>query len=106
MRQFAVQLWRDQRGAIPALSTLFLYTILVLGMTVGIVTLRDQIVQEYGDLAVALDSLNQSWTATINGQTRGYTDVPSLTPPADEPGVEPAGLSVQVAPVPEGTPFP
>lgn len=103
MKRLCIRLWRDRRGGIPALSTLFLYTILVLGMTVGIITLRDQIVQEYGDLAVALDHLDQSWEVTVNGDTRGFSDSPTLTDPVD---AEPAGLSVQEAPLSEGQAFP
>ena len=99
MKRICIRLWRDRRGGISALSTLFLYTILVLGMTVGIITLRDQIVQEYGDLAVALDHLDQSWE--INGV--GFVDTPSLV---DDPDEEPAGLSVQNAPLAEGEAFP
>lgn len=103
MKRLCNRLWHDRRGSIPALSTLFIYTILVLGVTVGIITLRDQIVQEYGDLAVALDHLDQSWEITEFGDTRGFSDSPSLTDPVD---AEPADLSVQEAPLAEGTPFP
>ncbi|MHB8901758.1 MAG: hypothetical protein ACYC6Y_23630 [Thermoguttaceae bacterium] len=102
MKRLWTLLWRDQGGGIPALSTLLLYTILVLGITVGLITLRDQLVQEYGDLAVALDHLDQSWSVTVNGNTRGFTDTSSLT---DLSNQEPAGLSVQETPVGEGTPL-
>ena len=104
MKRLWIRLWHDRRGGIPALSTLLLYTILVLGMTVGIITLRDQIVQEYGDLAVALDHLDQSWEVTFNGETFGYDD--DDPPLEDDDGEEPAGLSVQEDPLAEGEPFP
>jgi hypothetical protein len=37
-------------------------TIVVLGLIVGLVALRDQIVQEFGDLAAGLGNLNQSYS--------------------------------------------
>jgi len=92
-----VRLWRDQGGGMPIVSTILLYVILVLGMTVGLVTLRDQIVQEYGDLSVALDHLDQSWE--VDGT--GFTDSSTLV---DPPHAEPAGLDVQNPPSDEGTP--
>lgn len=91
-----LRLWRDQRGSTSLVATLLLYAVLVLGMTVGLVTLRDQIVQEFGDLAVALESLDQSFS--VHGV--GFTDSSSVTDPADE---EPAGLSVRRAPSAEGS---
>lgn len=96
MKHILIRFWRDTRGATSIIGTLLLYTILVLGVTVGVVTLRDQIVQEFGDLAVALDSLDQSWAAGGDGYD---DDGPSLIDPIDS---EPAGISVQEDPLPEG----
>ncbi len=101
MKRIWTRLWKDQRGSIPAVSALLLYTILVLGVTVGLVTLRNQFVQEFGDLAVALDHLDQSWEVKHSWDTtsRGYEDTSTLTDPN---GTEPAGISVRVDAVPEG----
>ncbi len=93
-----IRLWRDERGSTETVATLLLYAILVFGVITGVVALRDQIVQEFGDLAVALDSLDQSWHADNVGA--GYHDTPSLT---DPPFQEPAGLNVQAPSRPEGS---
>ena len=70
------RLWRDQRGSTSLAATLLLYTVLVLGMTVGLVTLRDQLVQQFGDVAAALESLDQSFH--IDGI--GFSDAPPIDP--------------------------
>ena len=72
------------------MSVLLLTTILAIGAIVGLTSVRNQIVQEFGDMAVALESLNQSFTmGTIT-----FVDPPTtLTDPA---GAEPACLNVQV----------
>ena len=96
MKKIALRLWRDTKGATSVLGILLLYTIVVLGVTAGLVALRDQIVQEFGDLAVALDSLDQSWEA---GDAHYDDEGPTLADPVD---AEPAGISVQEDPLGEG----
>ncbi len=91
-----LRFWRDDAGGMSILGVILLYTIVVLGVTVGLITLRNQIVQEFGDVAVALDSLDQSWQA---GEAGYDDDGPVLTDPVD---AEPAGISVQEDPLEEG----
>lgn len=89
-------LWRDTRGTSSVVSLVLLTTIITIGIVAGMVTLRDQIVQQFGDLSVALESLDQSYSfsvitpnATVTSQ---YVDTSSgLT---DPDGLEPAGLNV------------
>ncbi len=59
----ARSLWRDQRGDTSVISLVLICTIIAIGATVGLTTYRNQVVQELGDLAVAIRSLNQSYTA-------------------------------------------
>lgn len=94
------QLNADEAGVIqPAMFLLFL-TILVLGIIPGLATLRNHITQEFGDAAVALQSIDQSYSMTINGTVSQYIDSNSLT---DPDGSEPACLDIdQVAGTPEG----
>jgi len=102
--KIVIRLWRDQCGGTSLIGPILLCTILGLGSIVGLVVLRNQIVQEYGDLSVALDSLSQSWAVPGGVEGAGqFTDTPTLTPPGDPEGGEPAGLDVQVAPTPEGS---
>ncbi len=82
------QLWRDTRGEVSVISNILLLTVLAIGVTVGLVTFRNQIVQEFGDLSVALESLDQSWSVAGGGS---YSDSSSLTDPANH---EPADLDV------------
>ncbi len=84
-----IRLWRDQRGVTSVVATVLLYTVLVLGATVGVVAIRDQLVQEFGDLSAALESLDQSFR--IDGGAN-YEDSTTVSDPAGE---EPAGISVQ-----------
>jgi Flp pilus assembly pilin Flp len=56
------QLWADEAGAIISAELILVVTILVLGMVVGLTTLRDQVVQELGDVALAIASINQSFS--------------------------------------------
>jgi len=90
--QILIQLWRDQRGEASALGVILVYAILTLGAIVGLVVLQGQIVQEFGDLGVALESLDQSYT--LHGEAK-FVDTPGLSDPADSP---PAGIDLAVAP--------
>ncbi|NLX97702.1 MAG: hypothetical protein GXY83_16165 [Rhodopirellula sp.] len=96
------RLWRDQRGELTALGVILIYTVLALGAIVGLVALRNQIVQEFGDLAVGLRNLDQSFSVVIGGTTYGYDDdeVGILLDPANQP---PAGIDLGVAPAKRNT---
>ncbi len=66
MRQF----WEDEAGFVVSADLVLVSSILVLGLMVGLVSLRDQIVQELGDVGQAIALLNQSYTWTaITGHT-------------------------------------
>jgi len=87
------RLWRDERGNIGASGVVLVYAILVLGAIVGLVVLRNAIVQEFGDLAVALRSVDQSFSIVISGPPQGYTDT-ETTVLSDTAGMPPAGISL------------
>ena len=66
----ARRLWEDDLGFVVSAELILVATILVLGMIVGLVSLRDQIVQELGDVAAAFSQLNQSYSFSgITGHT-------------------------------------
>ncbi|MDF1743670.1 MAG: hypothetical protein P1V19_08240 [Gimesia sp.] len=92
--QIARQFWSDQRGSVSPFATVLMVTILVIGIIPGISTLRDHIVQNYGDVAVALESFDQSYSYTVNGVTSEYVDSNSLT---DSGGDAPAGLDLTIS---------
>lgn len=64
------QLWRDDLGFIISAELVLIATILVIGMIVGLVSLRDQVVQELADVGAAFSQLVQSYSFSgITGHT-------------------------------------
>ncbi len=98
------RLWRDDRGELAALGVILLYTVLCIGAIAGLVVLRNQIVQEFGDLAVSLRNLDQSFSFVICGTTHEYEDT-ETGELLDLSGQSPAGIDIGVAPAnPNTTP--
>ena len=85
LRSGSHSFWNDQSGETSTLSLVLICTILAIGATVGLTAYRDQVVQEFGDLSVAIESLNQSFTAGPYGT---FTD-PGPFPPDDGIGFVP-----------------
>ena len=89
-----LRMWHDDSGAIIAAEYLFLATILVIGIIVGLANVRDAVNTELSELANALLSLSQGFV--ISGQsgccaatdgsqsidTPGLVPDPLCTPPA------------------------
>jgi hypothetical protein len=115
------RLWRDKRGFLATTDLILLATIVVLGSIVGLVTFRNQVVQEFGDMSMAVGGLNQSYsygasygkkydTATstwVDDTTKSvagssFTDQPNFGLDPVEAGKEPAGIDVKIAPGAEG----
>jgi hypothetical protein len=97
--EFFRNLWRDECGALAGADYILAITILVIGGITGLVTVRDAAVQNLGDIAVALESLDQSYTVTIeqsNGfmLTFGYVDPPIDPELVDLPGQAPHGIEL------------
>jgi Flp pilus assembly pilin Flp len=53
--------WADNDGFVISTELVLVATTLVVGMLVGLVTVRDQVVQELGDVALAIGNVNQSY---------------------------------------------
>lgn len=85
---------KDESGVIHVSGYLLVMTIVVLGMLAGVTSVRNQIVQSFGDLAVSLESLDQSYSYSVGASTSEFTDSTTLTDPANS---EPAGITVQAA---------
>lgn len=66
------QLWGDESGFVVSTDLVLVSTILVIGLIVGLVSVRDQIAQEFGDMAVAVGNLNQSYSFAAHSVT--YVD--------------------------------
>lgn len=98
-----------RRGSASIVGMILLIAIACLGMIVGLTQIRNQIVQEFGDAAVALDNLDQSYSVTVMIDTNDDGDPDTVVyqaafvdpPPTlvDEDGEPPAGLTF-IAPTP------
>ncbi len=103
-------LWSDEAGFIISAELILLATILVIGLIVGMVSLRNQIVQEEVDVGQAIGSISQSFCfagalGTCNGITFGWTDGTCFIDKIDfcqtpqPPGTPPGGLILTMWPV-------
>jgi len=99
------QLWKDEAGFVVSTELVLIATILVIGMVVGLATVRNAVVQELGDVALAVGSINQSYmytgvagradsSATAGSQFIDRTDFCDATDATDLP---PAGISLTSA---------
>lgn len=85
------RLWSDECGVVQPAQMILLFSVLTIGTIVALATLRDQVIQSFGDTAVALESLNQSYSFTVPGATSVFVDTNPLTEPVD---AEPAGIDL------------
>ncbi len=99
------QIWRDDSAVVVSIELILILTVLILGLIVGLATLRDKVVNELGDLAVTFGSLNQSFSlsgATGHHSSSAGSDFIDLVDDGDgpdTPGCEPACISVCEIPV-------
>ena len=77
--------------------------IVVIGSIVGFATYRDHVVQQFGDIAVAMENVDQTYTVSITyskGSTKNFGFVDG-TSPTDVAGDPPGGIEIAVPPVNE-----
>jgi hypothetical protein len=104
------RLWIDQDGFVITSELLLIVTILVIGLIVGMVAVRDAVVQELGDVAAAIGALDQSYQyngttsacATQGAFTSGgqFVDQPDQCDPPSDNSVN--AVRIDFAPTPEG----
>lgn len=97
--KFGRRLWSDCRGAVSMSELLLINTIVIIGAIGGLSSIREDMVQLFGDMADALSSLDQSFTVNSSNYTAGYTDPGPF--PVQIPGQPPAGLGFPDSGVPE-----
>ena len=73
MRQLLTNLWSDDAGALIAAEYLFVATILVIGIIVGLSGLREAINIELYELGNAFLALSQGYTINGSSNTTGTT---------------------------------
>ncbi len=76
-RRLAARFLCGESGAIASVEYVLLGTIVAIGILTGMVEYRDAVVMEYGDVAAALLSVNQSYAVDWNGD--GDTSDPGET---------------------------
>ena len=68
------KLWNDDAGFIVSIELVLIATISVLGLIVGLTSVRDAVVSELSDVAGAVQDLNQSYTFVgVNGHSASTT---------------------------------
>ena len=104
MRKMMRKVWNDDQGALISTEYLFVATILVIGMVVGLTNVRDAVNAELTELGNAILALSQGYTISgitgSNGGTDGSqaTDTPgTLTPPTPVAPTMPSVIDVPVS---------
>lgn len=94
MSKLLQKLWKDDAGAIIAAEYLFVATILVIGIIVGLASVRDAVNSELAELANAYLALSQGYI--ISGQS-GCCSQTDGSQAIDTPGLVPDPLCVPPA---------
>ncbi len=109
VREFAT----SEDGNVMWIGLIMLTTITALGAIVGLSTYRDHVVQQFGDVAVALRNLRQTYKYEVSIDANGngifndredcllegsFSDVVDLV---DDDGAAPACMNLAIAPTDE-----
>lgn len=62
MHKIVSRLWIEQDGAVVSAEIMLVGTILVIGVIVGLKSVRDAVVSELADVAQAFSNVNQSYS--------------------------------------------
>jgi len=91
----------DESGNVNVAAAILWITIAGIGAITGLVTLRDGIVQEYGDIGLALEQLDQSYTIytdeTKSTILKQFVDTPNPNA-INLPGQAPYGMNLTTPP--------
>lgn len=103
------RLWGDDRGFVISSELVLVATLCVIGLIVGLVCVRNQVVQELVDVGQSVGSVSQSYAYSgVFGATHGcyawsdggcYVDLRDFCQASQTSGTEPGGISVRVCPV-------
>lgn len=100
---------RDIRGTAISVELVMLAAILLIGLLVGMASVRDSVVSEFADMAGSVNDLNQSFTtngvqsssSSVSGSN--YLDATDSSDPADDvSGSADQGITFDLAPSNEG----
>jgi hypothetical protein len=62
LKQVLKKLWHCEQGFVVSNELVLMSAIVVIGLIVGMATVRDQVVQEFGDTSVSVGAMNQSFS--------------------------------------------
>ena len=62
LKNVVKKLWQCELGFVVSNELVLMSAIIVIGLIVGMVAVRDQVVQEFGDASVGIGALNQSFS--------------------------------------------
>ena len=65
--------WSEETGAIVSAEIMLVMTILVIGVIVGLKSVRDSVVTELADVAQALANVSQSYSFSATSGHHAYT---------------------------------
>lgn len=69
----AARLWREESGAIVSAEVILIASILVIGVIVGLKSVRDAVVSEWADVGQALANIDQSYWFSATAGHHGFT---------------------------------
>jgi len=84
--------WSDDSGALLATEWIFIATILVIGLIVGLTSVRNAVLNEMEEVAAAIGSLSQSFSF---GGIAGCCDFTNGSAFSDQPGLFPIDACVE-----------
>lgn len=76
IRDLIKTLYRDERGAVLSIEMVMMATIVIIGLLAGLSAYRDALVQELGDSAAGVASLQQSFSIDPIEISGSYGDIP------------------------------
>jgi len=77
------RLWNEEVGAIVSAEIMLIATILVIGVIVGLKSVRDSVVTELADVAQAIGNVNQSYSYSGVSGHHAFTAGAAFTDNAD-----------------------
>jgi len=108
MQRLLHKLWNDEAGFVVSAELVLVATLLVIGMVVGLTSLRNQVVQELTDVGAAIGMISQGYSyngveklGVADTDASGWDDKLDFCQTAtgaDVIGLEPGGIDVNIAP--------
>jgi hypothetical protein len=74
-----VRLWNDDAGYLLSAESVFLFTIVVLGLLTGWVAIRNSVVSELTEVSNAIASLDQAYNYSGLSNCNSFTNGSSMT---------------------------